>query len=455
MRIDCLVTEIGSTTTVVNAFDKINTKSPVFIGQGLAETTIADVTIGLKDAITDLKNSLNLIDLCVKEILASSSSAGGLKMTVHGLVYDMTVKAAKEAALGAGANIHMITSGKISKYDLDKIKKLQPNIIMLAGGVDYGEVDTAIFNAKQIADLKLNIPVIYAGNIVAREKIADIFKSNNQENFLSIAANVYPKIDVLDVNEARIIIQNVFEQNITNSVGMEKVRNIVTGTIMPTPGAVMEATILIQQHLGNVVTIDIGGATTDVHSVCSDSTDVSKIMINPEPFMKRTVEGDLGVYVNKDNIIEMIGKDNLAKELNISFKELDYLISTYKPIPEDKHISLVETLSLKALNEALSRHAGRYTTIYGTSGIKKIAEGKDLTAVDYIIGTGGPLTKLLNKVSIIQKMLDKVDEFSLKPKPTTKILFDSKYIMASIGVLAKKYPDAALLLLKQSLNIGE
>lgn len=455
MKIDCLVAEIGSTTTVINAFDKLNTNSPVFIGQGFSKTTINDVTIGLNNAIKDLQKNLNRVDIDATNIFASSSSAGGLKMTVHGLVYDMTVKAAKEAALGAGANIKMITSGKITKFDLEKLVKIQPNIIMLAGGVDYGETATAIYNANEIAALQLNIPVIYAGNIVAQDSIKEIFGNHNQKEFLFITANVYPKIDTLDVNEARNIIQDVFERHITKSIGMEKVREIVNGKIIPTPGAVMEATILMSKYLGNVITVDIGGATTDIHSVCEDSLEASKVMLNPEPSIKRTVEGDLGVYINKDNIIDMIGKDKLLKELNISLIEYDNLLSSYKPIPEDDQIGFVERLSLEALNKAIERHAGKYTIIYGASGKKKVAEGKDLTEASYLIATGGPLTKLPNRVKIIQDMLNIKDDLRLKPRPSTTILIDNNYIMASLGVLAKSYPEAAYLLLKQSLKLGD
>jgi uncharacterized protein (TIGR01319 family) len=453
MKIDCLVAEIGSTTTVVNAFNNLTT-NPSFIGQGLAKTTINDVTIGLNEAILDLQKNLETSSIDANEIFASSSSAGGLKMTVHGLVYDMTVKAAKEAALGAGANIKMITSGKLTKFDLNKLKQIEPNIIMLSGGVNYGEVSTALYNANEIASLQLNIPVIYAGNIAARDEIKEIFTLNNQEDYLYICTNVYPMIDVLDVNEARTIIQEVFEKHITKAKGMEKVREIVNGTIIPTPGAVMEATILLNKHLGNIVTLDIGGATTDVHSVCEDSSDSKKIIFYPEPFIKRTVEGDLGVFVNKDNIVNLIGKQVIARKLNINLGELNELLENYNAIPNENQIKLVELLSIEALNEAITRHAGKYTTIYGTSGKKKIAEGKNLTNVDYIIGTGGPLTKL-NGRKIISEMLSNVNELSLKPKPNTNIIIDTKYIMASLGVIAKKYPEAALKLLKQSLNLGE
>ena len=138
MKIDVLVAEIGSTTTVVNAFDHLESDNPVFLGQGQAPTSVkeGDVNIGLQAAIEDMKKNLHIENekLEYTNMLATSSAAGGLRMTVHGLVYDMTVKAAKEAALGAGANIHLITAGKLSKVDMIKLDRIKPNIILIAGG---------------------------------------------------------------------------------------------------------------------------------------------------------------------------------------------------------------------------------------------------------------------------------------------------------------------------------
>ncbi len=170
MKLDVLVAEIGSTTTVVNGFWL--GQDACFAGSGQAPTSVeaGDVRVGLAGAIDDLKVSLGADTIEYDEMIATSSAAGGLKMTVHGLVYDMTVKAAKEAALGAGANIHMITAGKLRRSDLKQIKEARPNIMLLAGGVDYGERDTAIYNAERIAELDLGIPIIYAGNIENQEK---------------------------------------------------------------------------------------------------------------------------------------------------------------------------------------------------------------------------------------------------------------------------------------------
>lgn len=455
MKIDVLVAEIGSTTTAINAFDGIHSNHPRFIGQGFAKTTVleGDVTIGLNKAIEDLRHLLKVDVLEANETFASSSAAGGLKMSVHGLVYDMTVKAAKEAALGAGANIHMITAGKLTPEDLQRIQTLQPNIILIAGGVDYGEKETALYNANAISQLKLSIPVIYAGNIVNQDAVKACFESHNQLDFLTMTQNVYPKIDVLDVEPVRKIIQNVFEAHIVQAPGMHTVRKTINQHIIPTPGAVLEASILMQKELGNLVTFDIGGATTDIHSVCNEATEIANILINPEPFAKRTVEGDLGVYVNKDNIIDIITKSVLAKELGITPVVLDDLITHYQAIPTAKQVGLVEKLTEVALDKSLTRHAGRIIDYFGAKGKTKIAEGKDLTAVQTIIATGGALTRLPHRADIINRVIQKHDPTILKPAPTATILFDNDYIMASIGVLSLTYPQAALQLMKNSLHV--
>lgn len=274
MKIDVLVAEIGSTTTLVNAFHNINSGSPVFWGQGQAPTSVldGDVRIGLKGAIDDLCKNKGADSVEYGEMLATSSAAGGLKMTVHGLVYDMTAKAAKEAALGAGAIIHSVTAGRLRRTDLQKIKEIQPNLIMIAGGVDYGERDTAVYNAEMIRSLELSIPVIYAGNVENQDEMRLIFEDAKAP--LYIVENVYPKIDELNVEPARRVIQDAFEDHIIQAPGMEHIRDLITGPIIPTPGAVMESAKLLYEHLGDLVVLDVGGATTDLHSVTEGSEEI-------------------------------------------------------------------------------------------------------------------------------------------------------------------------------------
>jgi len=172
---------------------------------------------------------------------------------------------------------------------------------MIAGGTDYGERETALDNAEIIRDAELNIPVVYCGNIANQEEIKEIFEGRE----LYVIDNVYPRVDELNVEPARGIIQDAFEVNIVKAGGMDKIKEMVDGAIMPTPGAVMEATKLLYEIIGDVIVVDVGGATTDVHSVTEGSVEILDILVTPEPKAKRTVEGDLGVYVNRENVLEL------------------------------------------------------------------------------------------------------------------------------------------------------
>ena len=453
MNIDVLVAEIGSTTTLVNAFAGINTDEPRFIGQGQAPTSVleGDVRIGLEGAVEDLKNRLGLDKIEYGEMLATSSAAGGLRMCVHGLVYDMTVKAAQAAALGAGAIVTMATAGKMSEYDIEDLVASRPNLILLAGGTDYGERETALYNAARIAETRLKAPVIYAGNVQNQRAVMDRFKKAGVS--CTVTENVYPKLDKLNIEPARKIIHKVFEEHIIKAPGMEHIRDMVTGSIMPTPGAVMEAVQLIYNEIGDVVAVDIGGATTDVHSVTGGSEEIGILMTSPEPFAKRTVEGDLGLYVNAKNLIERIGESALQNELGI---DMEAVMANYLPIPKTEgQFKLTERLCREAGLVALERHAGALRYIYTPSGRKTVAEGKDLTAVKTIIGTGGALTRLPHREQLLRALADcNATGMMLYPKPSKiRLLFDDDYIMASLGVMSKHYPEAALKLMKRSLNI--
>lgn len=451
MHIDVLVAEIGSTTTVVNAFQGIHTEDPTFLGQGQGVTTVeeGDVNIGLLSALEDLKKNLGIQELSYGRFLATSSAAGGLRMSVHGLVHDMTVKASKEAALGAGAIVKLVTSGRLKPSDLRKIEELNPSILMIAGGLDHGERDTALYNAEKIAALPLSMPIIYAGNVDNQEDIREIFR--DYKGKLYVTDNVYPQVDVLSVEPARKVIQEVFEEHIIHAKGMDKVHELVDGRIMPTPGAVMESAKVLKEALGDVMIIDVGGATTDVHSVTHGSEEISRILLSPEPEAKRTVEGDLGVYVNRKNLLERIGEDKLKDELGVTEEDLLNL----PPIPHtDTEKRIILHLTKEAVFASVDRHAGTVRNLYGeSSGRKSVAEGKDLTEIKYIIGTGGALTRLEGTEMILAAIHEQGRGQKLFPKKEAEVLLDKDYLLASLGVLSLEYKESAKKLMLKSLGL--
>lgn len=452
MKIDILVAEIGSTTTIVNAFD-INNLQPIFLGRGVANTSVnTDVNEGLREAINDLARYLKTSTIEYNEMFASSSAAGGLRVTVHGLVYEMTVRASKEAALNAGANIHMVTAGKLSSRNIEEIKEINPNMIIVAGGTDFGETETALYNMHKILKMNLSVPIIYAGNVENQKEVREMFAKANKTSLLKIVDNVYPRVDQLDILPLRKVIYETFEEHIIHAKGMQHITEVVNQKIMPTPGSVMEATMLLYEELGPIMTIDVGGATTDIHSIAEPSDDFKRYL-EGEPLQKRTVEGDLGVFINHDNVIKLFKDGELANRLDISERELEHMMAkyTYMPTTQNER-NLVYELAKKCTHKALDRHVGDFKRVFTSSGQKIIPEGKDLSRVEYIVLTGGALINLHDTEEIIREYL-KGNQTKMMPSRGVKILKDHDYIMASVGVVALKHPEITLALLKKSLRI--
>lgn len=427
--IQILTIEVGSTITKANGFHRSPQGFLVHAAQGFAQTSVAqgDVMTGVEQAMERLKHGSTPIDPNV-EVFVNSSAAGGLRMTVHGLTYSMTARAAREAALGAGAIIKHVTAGLLDEFELKEIHEIHPNIILLAGGVDFGEKETVLENARRIAGLALKVPVIYAGNRAVRRPVTEIF--NNAGIELLIADNVFPEVDMLNVEPLRRIIHEVFNRHIIHAPGMSRLAELTPHSILPTPGAVLLASELFAEVLGDCLVFDVGGATTDVHSVTDGSQEWSMKLLEPEPRAKRTVEGDLGVYVNARNIIEIVQD-----------WESEDALADLQAIPKtEKQVELTHWLCTKAVEISARRHAAVVTDLYTPTGRKQVVKGKDLTAVKRVIGTGGALTKVEGGAEILRQICKGAGKHLLPP-PGTPIILDDAYRFSALGTIAQRFPD--------------
>ena len=437
---EIIVADIGSTITKVSAFSGLSAgRNACFLGQGLGLTTVAegDVAQGLEAARKDLETRVG-VNTRAATLMAASSAAGGLRMTVHGLTRDMTLRAAREASLGAGAIVTFTTAGKIYPDAMEEVRRIKPNIILLAGGVDYGDRDIVMANARSLASLKLETPLVYAGNKTVRSDIRRLIESAGMPVF--IVENVYPRIDELNIDPVRKVIQDVFARHIVTAPGMENVRKMVQDDIIPTPGAVMRSTEILAEAVGDVMVVDVGGATTDVHSVTEGSPELSKMMIAPEPRSKRTVEGDLGVYINAPRIVEAVGSE-LGQ------------VDDVRPIPEtvgERENSA--RLARWAVDISIWRHAGRLRVAYGAYGRNELVEGRDLSAVRHVIGTGGALTRLGMGRKILHNIKPDPRKTKLLPPRDAVVYLDRNNIMAAAGVLSRRYPQEAVALLLKSIG---
>ncbi len=299
--------DFGSTYTKVVAVDL--QKIEIAAGARVPSTVDTDITRGLEQALKIIGEKARISDIEKKEALACSSAAGGLRMVCSGFVPELTSKAANLAALGAGAKVIKNFSYKLTSAEVSEIEAIAPDILLLSGGTDGGDDAVILHNATLLAKTGKTIPnIIVAGNKTAYDDLKNIFRDGGKN--VIYTKNVMPEIGVLDVTSCNKEIRDLFMKNIIQAKGIAKAKAVIKDIIMPTPAAVLEAAKLLAadaKTFGEVMVVDPGGATTDVHSIAKGLPTRPDIMVVglPEPYEKRTVEGDLGMKFNLDRLKEL------------------------------------------------------------------------------------------------------------------------------------------------------
>lgn len=447
-----LLIDFGSTYTKLRAID-LDAGEILGAGQG-PSTVTSDVNIGLDAALGDLEKQLGALPDFTHR-LASSSAAGGLAMITVGLVKELTAEAARLAALGAGAKLIGAHAYKLTEKDARGIAAQKPDILLLAGGTDGGNEETIRCNADRLATAGLACPVVIAGNRVCADDIAETLSAAGID--ARICANVMPEFNVLDVDPARAAIRDVFIERIVHAKGIDKAEARFDAVLMPTPAAVMEGARLLAEGSethpgwGPLVVVDVGGATTDIHSI-ADGTAAGGGVLQyglPEPYAKRTVEGDLGMRHNARSIVDAVGMDAFVRASGLTAEQIGNFLNAIdadiERLPnsdDEKHFDTA--LAQTAVARAMKRHAGRIEIKQSVTGPVTVQYGKDLTEIETVIGTGGVLVHGAAPEQILSAVLYSADEpHALRPKKP-KLLIDRAYALYAIGLLATVTPDAAL-----------
>lgn len=453
-----LLIDFGSTYTKVTAVDL---DSEQLLGTASAYTTVqTDINIGLDNAIKLLEEKTGRLDFT--ERFACSSAAGGLRMITSGLVPELTAEAAKVASLGAGAKIVKVFSFQLTEDDIEYIRKENPDIFLLVGGTDGGNSECIIHNAKMLAAIPSDFPIVIAGNRSAAKECQRILEGRQ----VYVCENVMPKFGVLNAEPAQKQIREIFLHRIIQAKGITKAASLISGILMPTPSAVMKAMKLLaegfegEKGIGDLIGVDVGGATTDVYSIADGMPDSASTVYRglPEPYAKRTVEGDIGMRYSIAGIVEAAGVKRISQLSGLSAERagelIDYLAVNTEVLPNgDPELEMLDyALASLAIETAVTRHAGTIEEAYTMMGVTYVQTGKDLTGVKQIIATGGSLIHTKRTASIAaHAMYDERNPMSLRPK-AAEIWIDRSYILAAMGLLSEHHPQIALRIMKKELK---
>lgn len=463
-----IATDCGSTTTKAILIEK---RDGVYrqTCRGESPTTVEapfeDVTRGVLNAFAEVEelSGRKILDgeriitpaqgnTGVDIYVSTSSAGGGLQMMVAGAVKAMTAQSAQRAALGAGAIVMDVIASndkRLPHEKIDRIRQLRPDMILLSGGTDGGTVTHVVELAEYIAaanpkprlGMTFRLPVIYAGNKYAREKVKEIL---NGKTSLHITENIRPTLERENLSPARQEIQKLFLEHVmAQAPGYKKLMTWTGAPIMPTPGAVgLIMQTIAKKHAINVVGVDIGGATTDVFSVFGE-------------IFNRTVSANLGMSYSISNVLAEAGLENILRWMPFDIDESD-LRNRIKnkmirptTIPQTlEELKIEQAISREALRLSFDQHKSLAVGLKGVQKERDISEAFkqaeetgtiiDMVKLDLLVGSGGVLSHTPRRA---QAMLMMIDAF--QPEGITRIAVDSIFMMPHLGVLSTINEQAA------------
>ena len=453
--------DFGSTYTKVRLVDPdegrllARAEAPTSIGTDLMEGYAAAL-----QAATDSAEG----PVAIEQQMAVSSAGGGLRVAAVGLVADMTAAAARQAALNAGARVEVVLAGSLGEEQLDELQAARPEIVLFAGGTDGGQAYLVVENARRLASRKLDGYVVVACNADVAEEAARLLRASGIE--AEVAANVMPALGRLEIDSAREAILRAFLDHVIGGKGLSAGGEFERMVKMPTPEAVLEATRLLargtdtQPGVGDLVVVDIGGATTDVHSdrAAEAATPGIEAPLLPSPPTLRTVEGDLGLRAGAPGVLAV---DRRWIEAELEFGEeairraVSYRAGCPEWIPADPGEARFDgLLAVACATHAVTRHCGTMLLSRSEAGPPTLVrEGPDLREVARVLGTGGVFAHRGDGEWVLREALARRAPRSLAPRDA-EIGVDRNYILAAAGLLATQDPDAALRLLARELRLG-
>ena len=465
-----LATDCGSTTTkaiLIQKTDGVYRQTHRGEAPSTVEEPFADVTVGVVNSVTEVSDlaGRRLIDGNGKIILpgsgpegcdlyiSTSSAGGGLQMMVAGVIAEMTAASAKRAALGAGAIVMDVIASNDDRKpheQIQRIRELRPDMMLLSGGTDGGTLIHILQIAELIAPAKpqprfgaqYKLPIIYAGNNQAQDKIRELFK---EEYELTIVDNLRPVLERENLGPARDSIHDLFLEHVmAHAPGYNKLMEWTDAPIMPTPAAVgnILKTIADQQGI-NVVGVDIGGATTDIFSVF-DGT------------FNRTVSANLGMSYSISNVCAEATMPNIVRWVHLDMDEGE-LRNRVKnkmirptTLPQTKEALVFEhAVAREALRLAYIQHREFATTLKGVQQQRTVGDtfsqktgGQtvvDNMKLNLLVASGGVLSHAPQMRQTAMMLID-----AFQPEGITTFAKDSIFMMPHLGVAAQVHPQAAM-----------
>ncbi len=335
---------------------------PGLVATAQHPTTLAgDVMTGVDRVLGSLAETVGSVPGRLAAPLVCSSAGGGLRLAVVGYERVVTAEAGRRAGLSAGARVVHVAAGRLDAADLTALRVARPDILLLTGGTDGGDRTVLGHNAATLADARLGLPVVVAGNREAAAAAGERLAADPAAT-VTVTANVLPRIGELDPGPARAAVRAAFLRHVIGGDRLSQDRGFDRLVLAATPDVVLAGVEqLAVGHPRGVLAVDVGGATTDVYSVVSPAALAAvDADVAGSAVAGRTVEGDLGMRWSAPGVVAAAAAERLAaaEEPVVTEETAAALAADPGALDQDPVARAVDTaLARLAAVVAVRRHA--------------------------------------------------------------------------------------------------
>lgn len=383
-------------------------------------------------------------------LLACSSAGGGLRVAVVGNEELVSAEAGRRVALSSGGVVVHVAAGL--EDGTESLRAARPDLVLLVGGTDGGNTEVLLGCAGALADARWPTPVVVAGNADAADEVEALLSAAGVP--LRVADNVVPSIGLLAPDSARAAIRSMFLEHVIGGKHLSAGPGFRAAVRGATPDVVLTGVEVLGSLVGDVVVVDVGGATTDVHSVVEAHPEESGLLspvIGVTP-VSRTVEADLGMRWSAASTYDQgVVAGLLAEDPALAEGAARRAVDPGWLPPDEAGRRDDERLAALAVGVALRRHAGRARVTFSRDGRVVERTGTDLREVDLLVGSGGVLRHGDPRAALdVLRAATEADVpggWQLPRSPG--IVVDTDYVLAAAGLLATEHPEVASGLLQR------
>ena len=386
---------------------------------------------------------------------ACSSAGGGLRLAVVGYERTVTAQAGHRVGLSAGAKVVHVAAGELTTRDVADLRAVRPDIVLLVGGTDGGNSNVLLHNAARLAKGAIGghgphaVPIVLAGNVEARDEAVAVLATTARPTIP--AENVLPEIGVIAPESARAAIREAFLRHVIGGKGLSRDGAFGEMVEAATPDVVLRGVeALAEVADGDVMVVDIGGATTDVYSCITPEGEDAGLRkdVVARLWHARTVEGDLGMRWNSLGVIEAAESERLLDSVPDEQALRRYAVRVHEcpgSLPtDDRERALDQELARLAALVAVRRHA---------RPAQPTESARPLANVTILVGSGGVLrhTDGRGRKHVLGAVLgDHAGGWKVPRAAHASV--DTAYLLFAAGLLAEGDPGLARAVAEQILS---